>query len=662
MHSSRILAVSRRPLAAAITLGRCSNPSAFKILGVSRCISTAHSHTKTAHDELVEPVQPVAAGSITQPPGEPRSHRKRRRPTVSEVRDSAQLREKQLEIARANTLFRPAGRFLAAKEPGAALEACHKALSELENSRPVAYRMYENAIAVFLHENHFLEACHLYVRMVRDDGFLPSLVLRAKMDAISLASENPNETSLVDVLCPTLCDPMFDTQCLLQLIRFLGRDAHIDPAIIKEIIAAHTASRGPGVLTPDEVFVELIKLEQRRDTLNRAAWEGGMREEIGKILGIHFEESQYAGEPVSPLPYNAVLRELPQDALESYASVIQWMSEAGVTPDLETYTALIDIQARRGRYDKVFALYRLLRAKAIDDPNMIPNARVFQSLFLARRSCDRVADRTVPTRKGKVPLDPTEIPSGRELFRDMLDAHLRHTGGRPTAKSPSLGARALHAALRDLVHSGDDAGAYVAVRTFTACGIAANFHAYHAVVMGLVGRIIRIWHSRERTPREEYWLHTLLAPANDEIDAARGRQALRPTLAMVLLRFGREPSVRNDELPPTTEDLYPLDVPVRVWNTSERGFVPSAEMLVGDAPPAIVDKWDVLQLERILRRAIAAWLPRDADGRTATAAEVGAVVVAAKADMVPPRTVREIYELPTDNRARSAPIATQIRA
>lgn len=626
-------------------------------------------------DDEPNPIREAAAESVDsqRPRGRKRRTVQYTLPQDAEV--AAWLRGKQVEVARANTLFRPAGRFLAAGEPGAALKACHYAVSQLKDSRPVAFRMYENAIAVFLKESRFVEACSLYVRMVKEDGFMPSPLLRAKMDAITIAAEmqmtaegkEGDNEDLLETLRPTLVDPLFSETALLQLIRFLGRNMNTNTEVLKQIIEAHTEGRGPDARTADTVFVELIQLERRQNAINRALWEGGMREEIGKLLGHHFETAQYPGEPVSVEPYNAALREIPNESLDSYTDVLAWMQSAGVTPTLRTYSTLMEIQARRRRFDKVFKLYNLLQTRAAEDLNAAPDARVFRSVFLAYTALNTRLSRTPAMRKYKIPVDESEIPPLRSLFYDMLAAHLKETQNRPTSASTALSSRALHAAVRAFIHVGDDAGAFVAVRAFTACAVPPNFFAYQAVIMGLVSRILHIWSQRERSLHQAAWLDALLAPAVSEIEDARGRP-LTPTLAKVLLRLGREPSVRSMELPPTIEELYPLDVASQVWDTSERGFVPNVDMLVGEEPAPVVTKWDVVPLERVLRRSVAAKMGMEAGAERPTAADVGAVIVEAKEVMIPkiPKIMswQKNKDVPKDVRRKDmrAEGFTQIRA
>ncbi|KAI0640537.1 hypothetical protein C8Q79DRAFT_1004184 [Trametes meyenii] len=518
-----------------------------------------------------------------------------------------------------------AGEKLADQNTSAAAAIVYQALDGTTLDNPSRFRLYERSVSSFLRHGDVMKAAMLYSRMTRE-GYIPSIPLRVQMHIVKLAELSVPEDTLLNVMREGFAQQTFDEVALRDLLRILVEQVEASPTFLRQVVENFLRTREAGYTLSNDTTTYLMGTAPKGDEESVKYW------------------SAYPSAPLPPDPeqpsykptasaYTSLLRNLAatKPTLSLYKWTIERMQAENITPDLPFFNALIAYEVGRYNFEVAFSIYRLLMEMRTSTDK--PQAHTFSTIFRAihRLSCSHRYRRLHRVRI------PENMPSPRAVFRDMLTCHLEHTHHRPDKPSPSVDRICTHKALRTFMARRDYAAAYTVVRTFrlfpTAFG-PAGLPTYRIVLGGLLGRMeteYPLLTARLTTSLEpdSIWTYRFLGMAQLPL-VQRSAVALDLGMVYRLLQAGTDPRLSLDfvpapdyaRAPPAPEEELVGQLDDIVAREGERldqfagaarfrelGMPTPAEFMRMRPVPEGTS-YEVAPLERILRRAIAASLPR----------------------------------------------------
>ncbi|KAH9853310.1 hypothetical protein C2E23DRAFT_884908 [Lenzites betulinus] len=372
-------------------------------------------------------------------------------------------------------------RKLASANPAAAIAVVHQALDRSNLDNPSRFSLYEYAVASFLRCGDVMKAAMLYSRMTRE-GYIPSVSLRIQMHIVKLAELAVPRDVLFDTIREAFAQQAFDELALRDLLRMLVEGLQCLPEFVRQVADKYLESRGPGYTLSAETTTYLVH-----------AYEKGTDSRDSSRLSNDPSLSpapspQPVSVDLSSTPYTTLLRDLAasKPSFEVYKWTLERMRADNIQPDLPFFNALLAYEVGRRNYEVVFAIYKMLMEKRSE--RVKPSAHTFSTIFrvLHRLASSHRYRRTHGLRV------PSNIPTLRSVYQDLLTCHLEYTRPKPNKPSPTLDSTALHKALRAFLSRQDFAGAYTAVRAFRLFPAAVGqptIATYRLVFGGILGLI-----------------------------------------------------------------------------------------------------------------------------------------------------------------------------
>ena len=346
------------------------------------------------------------------------------------------------------------------------------------------FTAYEHAITLFSSYERFSEAVEIQRTMI-DEGFIPSLSLRARMASIAVLSNGAQEGDLLELLHGTISNPKFTELALLQLIRFLGDTMGFPPSNLDTIVQTWVKHHRP--IMRKNTLSYLIQVHVKRGQLEDAkAW---------------FQHCIDNGTTIDAAPFTDLITGFTGRAhTGELTSTIANMRNAGIAPDLSLFNAVIFGHIKRRHFKDALATYNLLFSSRGKD--LTPDKYTFTNMFMMHLKRLKPYYQVYSVKTAK-------LPPARELYRDLIECHLIHTGGRPADKSDVLSAGVLNLALRLFLQTKDYGAAYNVLQTFHLCRVPANAATVKIVLLPLLAKILK---ERRKVVKKDSWLRTLLGP------------------------------------------------------------------------------------------------------------------------------------------------------
>lgn len=477
------------------------------------------------------------------------------------------------------------------RQPAYASEIFHKVMNDRFQSRERS-RVFLLATNLFLKYGHAREAMQVYSYMTLE-GLIPPTRLRTTMYVIRrIATEPiPNVDSAMSAVEAIVKDKSFDESCLCFLLGKLAQVYHIPTSFIKHVVQAFLQSQPHGFTLSKKTELYLAYIHERVRP--------------GSSPGLSFRTSPTPSNQVSKLPTSSLSRKTTYQA-------------NAIPPSIRATRYF-----RRRFFNRGMRLYRF-----IGEHPAGPTVILFT--FLLRK----ITKFTKAGLRAKHILPrPTNLPSLRELHRDILRSHIKSTKNRPQRQSALLNATLLNKTISALSSCEDYAGAFVALGVFRLCRLPITLDTYKSILSPLFDRIQVellevhrdiVDYSEEHTYPKESWALRFLAHPD--------HANLRVDLNMIetILHVGEESGMGLVPLAWTQEER---DARIaRTVASEQRGHViPDASLLIGLTPPTY-RQYNPAPLYRILRRAILA-VPRKIFVSPPTF--VSKVVTEAKSEMLP---------------------------
>ncbi|EIW62269.1 uncharacterized protein TRAVEDRAFT_27583 [Trametes versicolor FP-101664 SS1] len=537
-------------------------------------------------------------------------------------------------------------RKLADGNSSAAASIIYHALDRSTLDNPSRFNLYEQSAAAFLRYGEVMKAAMLYSRMTRE-GYIPSVSLRVQMHIVKLAELSVEEDVLFDTISGAFTQDSFDETALRDVLRMLVEGLQTSPALIRKVAVRFLETRVPDYAFSADTNTYIIR------ALHNGGDPEGAKDWAEQTSAAPAPSAVVQKSPASP--YTTLLRDMAasQPSFEVYKWTLERMRVENIKPDLAFCNALLAYEVGRRNYEVAFAIYRMLMQKRTADVG--PSAHTFSTIFrvLHRLSCSHRYRRT-----NRIRVPPNAL-SARAVYLDLLTRHLEHIRQNPNRPSPALDPVVLHKALRTLLAQRDYAGALVALRAFKlfpAAVRAPTLATYHLVLGGILGRIrvqfpgLAARVASALSP-ESVWtfrflgMHKLPVHQQKELELDLGivhRVLLVGADPRVSLDFVDAPSYAKPA-PRSELEMYGLveedeeDAQRRVARISDPAHfhphgMPSPVELTGIVSVPENRTYEVVPLERVLRRAIAASLPL---GNDVLARQVSDAIVEAKKEMIP---------------------------
>lgn len=431
------------------------------------------------------------------------------------------------------------------------------------------------------------------------EGLIPPTRLRTTMYVIRrIATEPiPNVDSALSAVEAVVKDKLFDESCLCFLLGKLAQVYRIPISLIEHVVQAFLQSQPHGFTLSNKTQLYLVYICER------------VRPGSSRRLSFWTSRTSPALlKPLSKLPTSSLSRKM---AYPYQASAIP--------PSIRASRYF-----RRHFFNRGIGLYRSILEQ---NPNG-PTAMLFTILL------HKITKFTKARLRAKHMLSqPANLPSLRELHRDILQSHITSTKNRLRRQSTLFNATLLNKTISALSSCEDYAGAFVALRAFRLCRLPITLDTYKAILSPLFDRIqielLKVHHdvvdySEEHTYFQESWALRFLAHPD--------HANLRVDLDMIeaILHVGEEPRIGLVPLAWTQEEREARIA--RIVSSEQRRYpIPDASLLIGLTQPAR-RRYSPAPLHRILRRAILA-VPRKLF--VSPARFVSKVVTEAKSEMLP---------------------------
>ena len=492
-----------------------------------------------------------------------------------------------------------------------------KAIKSTQFEDTTRYKLYDQALTLFLRHRYFRGVSEVYGRMV-NDGYLPSLPLRAAMSVLTAVSKSPSEETLVDVVSRIFDSGKGNETALLSVLRTVSYAIRCRSELMDSLVEAFLRTRDPDFVLSDKTKGYLVRFHRRAGSFQHAQrWLASMSNSV----------------PMNP-SYNAS-----SDTWEPPIDIPNRL-------DVDTLNSLLATQFAYRRTDVAFNMYSTWRNSY---PEIIPNTFTFMMLFRALSKIPTYRPRSIHNRRFK----PTVVtPAIRKVFCHMIQCHTGSPGS--SIISPAV----LALALRTFMSHRDYAGAFVCLRSFIIHKCYIHLSLYRDILGPIVSQIQveHPWFHQLPEPGR-FWSYTFLGhpslPFDFDIHLFEGilrlgeRRELALTPVQPTLAYGVQHSVvenTGDHEAPESSALTHTDVttdtpafPILFSEPKKRALsIPSALEVLGMVEPS-QEVWDVIPLERILKRAILASIP-DLGNRTVR--EVSRSIVEAKLQMLPPKLTK----------------------
>ena len=341
---------------------------------------------------------------------------------------------------------------------------------------------YEHAITLFSSYERFGEAREIQQSMM-DEGFIPSLSLRARMASVAVLTKGAQEEDLLKLLQGPLSDPNFTELALYQLIRFLGGIMRFSPTNLDLIVQSWTKFHGQ--ISQRNILSYLIQIHVKRGRIDDA--KGWLQRSIDQRTTVD------AG-PFTDLITGFLRRE----HTDELTATIKKMQEAGVAPDLVLFNTIIFGHIRRLHFKDALATYNLLFSSRGN--TLTPDKYTFTNMFTMYLKSLKPEFQVYSVKKA-------QLPPPRELYNNLIECHLIQTGGRPVHQSNTLTVDVLNLALKLFLQIKDYEAAYIVFQTFRLCQVPANAATVRIVLRPLLAKIQV---ERQKTAIKDTWVRTIL--------------------------------------------------------------------------------------------------------------------------------------------------------
>lgn len=325
----------------------------------------------------------------------------------------------------------------------------------------------------------------------------------------------------------------------------------------------------------------------------------------------------------------AGVRDAPHLDRDRVGAALKMMGEQGVRPSIIVVNSLISLEVHNNSLHRAFALYDAVK----HDRKLWPDDFTFGSLFNILNRLYNPKRRRV--RYGRVIAG--DIPSPRTLYREMMEALLRKSAGLAFEPTTSL----LNVVLRSFVYKNDYVGACVVLQCFTAFRVSVNVVTYKFVFRHLVNRIT-YWIRAYRKMGDDKWADQFLSLPYPVLDPE----------FLAKLKLGVPLMVRIMDVCRRREFYLDWPLYAHKWQNHYAAVpveyrVPSVEYILGRIPVSLDYSFDVVPLERLLRKAILCEVEsmRELGYGEAALSYIAKVIAEARAEMVPDGLDKRLEEM-----------------
>lgn len=514
-------------------------------------------------------------------------------------------------------LLKPVEHYLEHGHDGLAASHFLKGLKTLKPGNTQLFRIYEYTISLFLRHKHVLSAAIIYSHM-RAQGFIPSVSLRTQMHVIKLAMEVlPDEFTLLGELKDVFQQKFFLEDDLRDLLNLLVNSMGCDPEFIDKVVRTFLGTRKPDYKLRPATISLLVRIHTQAGSVAIA------QEWIA-------DHSSSSSQPYTDLLHTLISTD-PENK-DAYRWVVEHMKANKIEADLAFYNVTLALWASHERASPVFEVYDKLRKS--ERLSLVPDAYTYCILFslLQEFRWDRREGRRV---KRRVPL-PHNAPSTRVLFHQMIECHLKYTGGDLFRPSRVLTPDVLDDALRLFMTEEDWAAASVIMRVRRMFNFNPQLSTFHIVITRLLSRIQR---ELKLIPKceepDRYWTYQFLglegyhgdlpnqwdafaimlriakaSPVNLDYPSAQDPSEVEQGGAREEDKDKENEDDEDERKGPTQDKTSGTDTKTERLNREQRyEFMPSTSVFLKNEPPDPNVVWQFAPLQRILRRAMLAESP-----------------------------------------------------
>ncbi|THU84793.1 hypothetical protein K435DRAFT_397780 [Dendrothele bispora CBS 962.96] len=477
----------------------------------------------------------------------------------------------------------------------------HRRLSDERFAVPNRHVLFEKIISLLIHHRHFEEAGRIYERL-SNEGYVSTLKTDAQMLTIGLVLSPDKYREIIPSLQIIFAASQEFTEGDFILLLGVFQDLDASPGLMIRVIQEFLSSRGEGFI-PCQRLVNILVGMMVKEGLVQEAFE--FTADYDNISDSHdaTRSHPYASiissldtfSPLSEKSINDVLAQIRSREIESDASV---------------FNALISIQVRKKDVDKAFQVYGALMENA-KEGLISPDRYTFGNLF---KMISRLSN------SSPLPVLP------RQLFRNMLSqVFSRQSNLQDIRRGVIDGYHLLMVhALRAFLSRHDYAGAYYITKILSKVGLPITGDIYYAAVKHVAGRVLQSIHNAQKTGGSP-WIHRLLGRSRSDF---RTMKEFRQHKAIMLemLKQSRLPGVLLDvgAIPSRSHRQYVM--PTLSTMKKQFAIAPRAE-------------FDVIPLQRILRRALLAQIEQERDIMFGISQEArratGELIAAAENEMTP---------------------------
>ncbi|KAF7799946.1 hypothetical protein EIP86_011189 [Pleurotus ostreatoroseus] len=452
-------------------------------------------------------------------------------------------------------------RLILDRQSARASETFHHVMRVRFQSRD-RHGVFVAATKLFLKYGHAREALQVYSYMTLE-GLIPPTKLKAAMYVIRRTTSDPipSVDTVVAAVQTVVKDKSFDHVCLLFLINQLVRIYHVPDNAIERIIQAFLLSRPQNSTLSSEaqVYITYIRTRFLPDSIDVPPFS---------LRTVRDHKWKPQGTPrAKPLP-------------PSHHRLARYFKRRDLKGGLQLYRRFME---RNPKGSTVLFFTVLLRTIT-----KITESRL---------------------RTDSIRVSATEMPSLRELYRDIWQVHYRLTNNSPRRRSSVLNATILNKFISSFTRCEDYAAAFVALRALRLCNLPVSLDTYKSVLSPLFDRIqvelLADSSSAEDLTEEDVYLKESWALrflghpdyANLRVDV---------NMVDAILHVGEDAEAALDPLAWTPEEREAMIAQKLPWE--KRYVMPTASQLIGLEPPTH-KIFNSTPLHRILRRAILA-VPR----------------------------------------------------
>ncbi|KAI0092893.1 hypothetical protein BDY19DRAFT_513670 [Irpex rosettiformis] len=489
-----------------------------------------------------------------------------------------------------NTMRKYVERNLQKGKYQAALEVVSKHMGSTTLHNRSRFESYESAVNIFLEYGHTVSAKGLHTRM-RTEGFIPSLRLRASMTILHGYLKAQPLKSVLAAARKAVALEGFSEETLRYLLRIIFVNLPCSSTMIEGVVHSFMRTCHADYELSPQTKKFLGYLHTRLGSEEIAAkWVPPSGVEVMTRDRKRLFAMAGSDPKVQSVIQSAILR----------------LDKNDKDHDRTLYNSLIEVFFKKRDYPRAFRIYRLMFSvgEAIS-PNATTYKLIFDALTIGNQP------RNLRTRKYKMPLDAAP----RKLFQGMTFIHAQQPASPLKGTSPVISIHSLTAALQTFMRQDDYAAAFVVLRTFYIHNYKLPVKAYTIVIEALVRRIrkeSRFVASESESRELTQWMDRFLG---------HRRVPYIPDDAVfvdAILNIGLQPQLTLKHIPLSSKtQLHAFLYWSGSQETSDKAVnnflelsktpyrIPGSLVVIG-LLKAWDDKWDVVPLQRILRRAILA--------------------------------------------------------